>query len=139
MSQPARRTQRVATVLVVDADEVAAGELARALSARAVQVFYTTAAEVARRLSQEHLFDLVIVDVDLERESYPSLTAALARDRHRCLVLSVPASTTRLPRGDLTVDGALRRPLDADRIVSIASSAALHQTPPSADIDIVAR
>lgn len=109
--------QRPHTVLLIDRDEVATASLAQQLSAQGSHVFYTSAAHVGRRLSQEHYFDLVIVDERIANESVPPLSEVISRDGHRCVVLSVPQDCTTL---DPSVRGALRRPLDADRVTHLA-------------------
>ena len=113
-------TQRPSNVLIIDQDEAATSALSAQLAARGTNVFYTSAAHVGRRLSQEHYFDLVVVDSRIGAEVEPPLWETIARDGHRCVVLSVPDPCDRLPALALTVRGGLRRPLDANRVHLLA-------------------
>lgn len=90
------------------------------MAARGAQVFFTAAAHVGRRLSQEYYFDLVVVDERIDRETSPPLSDQLARDGHRCVVLSVAPDRTAVEADSITMRGALRRPLDADRVFDLS-------------------
>lgn len=118
---PGRKSsQRPSTILLVDADEAAAANLAHELGSRGSHVFYTATAHVGRRLSQEHYFDLVLVDDRIDRQTIPPLSQMIAREGHRCVVLTVGAEQRTFAASELTVRGAVRRPLSADRIHSLA-------------------
>lgn len=114
-------TQRPGTVLLIDADEPSTAALAQRLGDLGVNVFYTAASHVGRRLSQEHYFDLVVVDTTIDRETQPHLSELIARDGHRCVVLSVPAGQRDFQAEEHSVRGALHRPLGAERIQRLAA------------------
>lgn len=94
--------------------------MAQRMAARGAQVFFTATAHVGRRLSQEYYFDLVIVDERIDRETSPPLSDILARDGHRCVVLSVAPNREPVAAEAITMRGALRRPLDPDRIFDLS-------------------
>lgn len=116
--------QRAGCILLVDLDEEGTGALAERLAARGIQVFFTAAPHVGRRLSQEYYFDLVVVDERLDHETSPPLSDVIARDGHRCVVLSVPPERHAIEAEAITVRGALRRPLEADRLFELSVEAA---------------
>lgn len=112
--------QRAGCVLIIDQDEPATAPLARDLARLGMQVFYTAAAHVGRRLSQEYFFDLVVVDDRLDAQTQPCLSDVVARDGHRFVVLSFPdarepAAMTSPPRR-----AGVRRPLNAERLFNLS-------------------
>lgn len=107
-------------MLLIDLDELSTAALAQSLASRGAHVFFTAAPHVARRLSQECYFDLVVIDDRLDGEAHPSLADVIARDGHRCVVLSVGAERRALQTGEITVRGGIRRPLEAERVFTLS-------------------
>ena len=118
--------QRQPTVLLVDDDEQATAALAERLGLDGLHVFWTRFPEVALRLSTEHYFDVVILDVRLVGKPRP-MAERLLREGHRCVVLSAPGEGWPPDglEGDTPLEGALRRPLQADRVASLAIELAM--------------
>jgi len=108
-------------VLLVDTAAHDTAEVARAMAGAGLHVFWTAASEVGLRLSREYFFDVVLVDVGVD-EDPRGLAEALARDGHRCVVLTADSQGWPPLAGQWgrAVEGALRRPLDVPRLARLA-------------------
>ncbi len=106
----------------MDASHRDSESLARRLATAGLHVFFTREPEVSLRLSREFFFDVVVVDAAMQDLDPRSLAEELARDGHRCVVLSGDAETWpplqgRWGRG---IEGALRRPIAVERLALMA-------------------
>lgn len=115
-------SRRTSNLLFIDLDEPATAALAEQLATRGAHVYFTASPHVGKRLSQEHYFDLVVIDSRLAADgrNKPALPDVIAREGHRCVVLSVADDRNALPNCGQTVRGAIIRPLDANRILQLA-------------------
>jgi hypothetical protein len=113
--------QRWPTVLLVDSEAEATEQLALALGAEGLHVFWTTAAEVAVRLSQEHFFDLVIIDAAVDDEA-GELAGLFVHHGQGVVLLSSAADRWPPLEGQWgrLVEGAFRRPLQPARVQALA-------------------
>lgn len=113
--------QRPPTILIIDRSAEETGPLAQLLGREGLHVFWTDAAEVGLRLSREHYFDLVIVDVETPGADARTLADCIARDGQRCVVFSTLSGSWPPPDGHWgqTVKGAVLRPLQAPRVVAL--------------------
>jgi DNA-binding NtrC family response regulator len=113
---------RAPTLLIIDSDPALTDTLARELGQEGIHVFWTSAAEVALRLSHEHYFDLVVIDTTLPDDAR-ALADTILRHGHRAIIVSGVAGSFPPPDGrwGQGVSGLVLRPLTCERLLRLIS------------------